>query len=82
MARGDEAFNVRMPAGMREELRRYAERNGRSMNAEIVARLDSSLGGASRESPLIESAYNARAHLQRVGHVLDNLIEELEKREE
>lgn len=29
-------FNVRMPAGMREEIARIAEENGRSMNSEIV----------------------------------------------
>lgn len=29
-------FNVRMPAGMREEIARIAEENGRSMNSEII----------------------------------------------
>ncbi|CAG9418759.1 TPA: Arc family DNA-binding protein [Providencia alcalifaciens] len=31
-----ERFTVRMPAGMRDEIARIAEENGRSMNSEIV----------------------------------------------
>lgn len=38
-------FLVRMPAGMRELLRISAERSNRSMNAEIVNRLEESLTG-------------------------------------
>lgn len=33
---------VRLPDGMRERIREVAEKNNRSMNAEIVARLDQS----------------------------------------
>lgn len=36
-------FIVRLPDGMRDKIRSVAERNGRSMNAEIVARLQRSL---------------------------------------
>lgn len=49
MARGDfpsakqEQFNLRLPEGMREEIRRLAQEDGRSMNAQIVALLDFSL---------------------------------------
>lgn len=43
IARGSEQAMIRMPDGMRDELRAVAERNGRSMNAEIVARLENSL---------------------------------------
>ncbi|CDG20698.1 protein of unknown function [Xenorhabdus poinarii G6] len=32
-------FNVRMPAGMRDEITKIAEKNGRSMNTEIVMML-------------------------------------------
>lgn len=39
-------FIVRMPNGMRDELKSLAEKNGRSMNAEIVARLESSVVNA------------------------------------
>src|SRR5258705_10528218 len=37
--RGSDQFMVRMPPGMRSALAAEAERNGRSMNAEIVGRL-------------------------------------------
>ncbi|AWC25622.1 MULTISPECIES: Arc family DNA-binding protein [Aminobacter] len=38
--RGSEQFMVRLPDGMREALKADAEASGRSMNAEIVARLE------------------------------------------
>lgn len=38
-----ERFQVRLPEGMRDRIREAAERNNRSMNAEIVARLELSL---------------------------------------
>jgi hypothetical protein len=49
MARGDtpsekqDQFVLRMPDGMREQLREIAKKSGRSMNAEIVARLERTL---------------------------------------
>ena len=64
-------FMVRMPDGMRDRIAREAERNGRSMNAEIVLRLQNSLdqrpniqwaaGSApldmvSRNRPLVDSS--------------------------
>ncbi len=33
-------FNLRLPDGMRDRIRAAADRNGRSMNAEIVATLE------------------------------------------
>lgn len=42
-SRDQNKFIVRMPDGMRDQLKRLAEANGRSMNAEIVARLERSL---------------------------------------
>jgi len=38
-------YPLRMPDEMRAELDEYASRGGRSLNAEIVARLEQSLGG-------------------------------------
>ena len=37
--RGSDQFVLRLPAGMRDRIKRAAEHNGRSMNAEIVERL-------------------------------------------
>lgn len=44
--RDQNKFIVRMPEGMRERLRREAEISGRSMNTEIIVRLEQSLDGA------------------------------------
>lgn len=37
---GSDQFMVRLPDGMRDEIAKQAQQNGRSMNAEIIARLD------------------------------------------
>lgn len=37
-----ERFQIRLPDGMRDRIRQAAEENGRSMNAEIVHRLEAS----------------------------------------
>ncbi|PHM46623.1 Arc family DNA-binding protein [Xenorhabdus miraniensis] len=39
-------FNVRMPAGMRDEITKIAEKNGRSMNTEIVMMLQEAIDSA------------------------------------
>lgn len=48
-------FMLRLPEGMRERIRVAAEENGRSMNAEIVARLDKSFQGPLDEIEAAES---------------------------
>jgi hypothetical protein len=40
VSRGSEQAMIRLPAGMRDKLKDAAEKNGRSMNAEIVERLE------------------------------------------
>lgn len=39
-SRGSDQFNLRFPDGMRDQIAVEAERNGRSMNAEIISRLE------------------------------------------
>ena len=41
-SRGMDQFPVRFPDGMRDEIKAAAERNGRSMNSEILERLSAS----------------------------------------
>lgn len=41
-------YIVRFPDGMRDRIREEAENNNRSMNAEIIARLESSFGKATK----------------------------------
>lgn len=43
-SRGSDQFNLRFPDGMRDRLKAEAAKNGRSLNAEIIHRLQSSLG--------------------------------------
>lgn len=40
LGQGSDQFMVRLPEGMRDEIAKQAQQNGRSMNAEIIARLD------------------------------------------
>ena len=51
MARTDPQFNVRMPADLKEKIEEAAKENGRSMNAEIVYRLQQSLDEGRAEKP-------------------------------
>ncbi|EJC69376.1 Arc-like DNA binding domain protein [Rhizobium leguminosarum bv. viciae WSM1455] len=56
MARGDfpsakqDQFVLRLPDGMRERIKESAERNGRSMNAEIVALIEAAEDGGAAEA--------------------------------
>lgn len=43
-SRTSDQFSVRFPDGMRDEIARSAKDNGRSMNAEIIARLAATSG--------------------------------------
>lgn len=50
MSKGDQhqfkdRYMLRLPDGLRERLKTIAEANNRSMNAEIVARIEDSLAG-------------------------------------
>ncbi|MGV2104384.1 Arc family DNA-binding protein [Rhizobium sp. 21-4511-3d] len=49
--RGSDQFPLRLPDGMRDRIKESAERNGRSMNAEIVAMLETAeLAGGTLEA--------------------------------
>ncbi len=50
---------VRLPDGMRDRIKAAAEANNRSMNAEIVARLEGSFTTNEREAGRIASAIEA-----------------------
>lgn len=57
--RDSDQFMVRLPDGMRKQLAEVAERNGRSMNAEVVAALVvyfENQGAASKESQIVATA--------------------------
>lgn len=50
-------FTVRLPPGMRDKLKEVAQQNGRSANAEIVARLERTLDPA--QSPEVAAMQKA-----------------------
>jgi predicted DNA-binding protein len=54
--RDSEKFNLRLPDGMRERIADAAKENGRSMNSEIIARLEASFdeGGLSERFSELE----------------------------
>lgn len=55
--RGAEQYPLRLPEGMRDHLKAEAEHNGRSLNAEIVHRLELSLAGADGGGDAIDQIF-------------------------
>lgn len=45
MTREDPQMKLRLPAELKDQLAALAEANGRSLNAEVVVRLEESVGG-------------------------------------
>lgn len=45
-SRGADQFNLRLPDGMRDQIKAAADQSGRSMNAEIISRLEASFAPA------------------------------------
>jgi hypothetical protein len=66
VGRESDKFMLRLPDGMRERIAELAKQNGRSMNAEIVARLDAALSGSSSENRLTSTVVT-------MGRALDTL---------
>lgn len=51
--RGDDQFLLRFPEGMRERIKDEADHAGRSMNTEIIMRLEASFGARVQIAPAI-----------------------------
>jgi hypothetical protein len=69
-------FLLRMPDGMRDRLKAEAEANKRSMNAEIVARLEFSLTKAER---VRETIYHGDHPLEIADDIVDDMLVLLER---
>lgn len=52
-ARGSDQFMLRLPDGMREHIKAAADLSGRSMNAEIIARLDESFNPIAKQPMMV-----------------------------
>ncbi|MBD2826694.1 Arc family DNA-binding protein [Xenorhabdus szentirmaii] len=53
-------FNVRMPVGMRDEITKIAEKNGRSMNTEIVMMLQDAIDKATPSDESSDLNFNKK----------------------
>ncbi|NKK92392.1 Arc family DNA-binding protein [Rhizobium leguminosarum bv. viciae] len=85
MARGDfpstkqDQFNLRLPDGMREKIAEEASKSGRSMNAEIVARIDDALQGNDEVEDLWRQIYQKDARIKQLeaqGDATERLLRE------
>lgn len=76
MARGNfpsakqDQFVLRLPDGMRDELKTVADQNGRSMNAEIIARIEESFEGSER---VWDTLNNMAETLEKVQQTLERI---------
>lgn len=59
-------YVVRFPDGLRDRLKAEAKRNNRSLNAEIIARLESSLDGTTDFQRLFDQGEAIKALLQQI----------------
>jgi hypothetical protein len=65
---------LRLPEGLRRRLEREAEQDGRSMNAEIVYRLEASASGAMSLQALVEMLRQQTDLWQRFGMFLQESV--------
>lgn len=63
-AKHEDPLNVRLPIGMRDNIRQLAERNRRSMNSQIVVILEGALSSAERENPATAATVPGSVHQQ------------------
>lgn len=74
-SRTAEQFVVRFPDGMRDRLKDAAAENGRSMNAEIVARLQNTFEAQSGDSALRLQVEENTAALRRLEALMEGLLQ-------
>ncbi|NNJ16989.1 Arc family DNA-binding protein [Pseudomonas putida CSV86] len=78
-SRTADKFVVRLPNGMREQVAEVARKNHRSMNSEIIDRLEQSLNTQFEPAqPILDGSLNAeelKAELTRAYRVIDRLLQ-------
>ena len=73
MSRDDPHFRLRVPANVRDRIADAAKENNRSMNAEIVSRLDASFAPLPVPvSAAIERAHEATSYLEQAKKTADD----------
>lgn len=68
-------YIVRFPDGMRERLKQAAADNNRSMNAEIISRLEASFG---MDIPLVQGTVNTIQGVRQMAAQMDKALKALE----
>lgn len=71
MTSEDIQTNLRLPADLKKRLKRAADTSNRSMNAEVVARLEESFAGQKTEKSAQVDEYTLDLFADKVGQVLD-----------
>ena len=81
MTREDPQMKLRLPADLKDQLAALAEANGRSLNAEVVVRLEESLGatGSDKKATQVDD-YTLDLFAEKVGQVLDEREKKRSKR--
>lgn len=74
--RGSEQFMLRLPQGMRDRIKLFADRNSRSMNAEIVATLNKAYPVADYEALALSLVDVLEEMPEEEGKALANMISE------
>lgn len=66
--RGSDQFPLRLPEGLRDRIKAAADRNGRSMNAEIVATLENGYPSAQffEDMSLMDELDDLQQRLERI----------------
>ena len=71
MARSDPQINIRVPADLKKQLELLAIQNGRSLNAEVVLRLENSLPlKIDKTEALPANPYTVEAYVQHVVNLM------------
>lgn len=58
--RGADKFMLRFPDGMRDAMHKLSERNGRSINSEIIVALEKHLTASGFEKQIVQDGYDPR----------------------
>lgn len=81
MTREDPQMKLRLPADLKDQLAELAEANGRSLNAEVVIRLEESLGSAGGGQTAAQvDEHTLDLFAEKVGQVLDEREKKRAKR--
>ena len=75
MSREDSQFKLRLPAALREQIELAAQESKRSLNAEIVARLEESYSKGSAAQPMSEHEAAMQILAKMYQETLDNIYE-------